>query len=115
MTDLPAPVEPMLPQPDFDRFRVSSKKNIHSPEFKKKLQELESVFIATMFEKMMETNEEEDSPFGGGFDGKMYASLLPKYVGDIIAKSGKLGIAKRMYDDLARQDQAQKNLVNYSI
>ena len=114
MSELAMEAQPVLPQPDFERFRIDTKRDIHSPEFKKKLQELESVFISTMFEKMMETNE-EDSPFGGGFDGKMYASLFPKHVGDIIAKSGKLGIAKRIYEDLARQQQANKNLINYSI
>ncbi|MBK5919510.1 hypothetical protein CCR80_00455 [Rhodothalassium salexigens] len=58
----------------------------------------ESMFLAQMLAPMMDTIP-TDGPFGGGPGGEMFRSMLTEELGKEMAKSGGIGIA-----DMIRQE-----------
>jgi hypothetical protein len=60
-------------------------------------QQFEATLLNSFVNEMMP--KEDSSAFGGGYAGDMWRSLLAEKVSDAIAKSGRLGIAGRLFDN----------------
>ena len=67
------------------------------------LQELEQFFVYTLLEEMRKTIP-EDSLLGGGFVEEIHQSLLDDAYSKEIAKSGQLGIADSIAEQLRIQE-----------
>jgi flagellar protein FlgJ len=63
--------------------------------------EFESMFLNSMFEQM-NTNVDGDGPFGGSGSLKVWRSFLTNQYAQMYAKSGGVGIAKHVYDELLK-------------
>lgn len=67
------------------------------------LQELEQFFVFTLLQEMRKTIP-EDSLLGGGFVEELHESLLDDAFSKEIAKSGQLGIADSIAEQLRIQE-----------
>jgi len=63
--------------------------------------EFESMFLSAMFEHM-NTKVDGEGPFGGSGAQKVWRSFLTNQYAQLYAKSGGIGIAKHVYDELLR-------------
>ena len=63
--------------------------------------EFESMFLNSMFEQM-NTGVDGDGPFGGSGALKVWRSFLTNQYAQMYAKSGGVGIAKHVYDELLK-------------
>ncbi len=63
--------------------------------------EFESMFLNSMFEQM-NTSVNGDGPFGGSGALKVWRSFLTNQYAQMFAKSGGVGIAKHVYDELLK-------------
>jgi len=63
--------------------------------------EFESMFLNSMFEQM-NTNVDGEGPFGGSGAQKVWRSFLTNQYAQMYAKSGGVGIAKHVYDELLK-------------
>ena len=63
--------------------------------------EFESMFLNSMFEQM-NTNVDGEGPFGGSGAQKVWRSFLTNQYAQLYAKSGGVGIAKHVYDELLK-------------
>ena len=63
--------------------------------------EFESMFLNSMFEQM-NTGVDGDGPFGGSGALKVWRSFLTNQYAQMYAKSGGIGIAKHVYDELLK-------------
>jgi peptidoglycan hydrolase FlgJ len=59
-------------------------------------QQFEASMLNSFISEMMP--KDTSSAYGGGYAGDMWRSLLSEKVADTIAKSGRLGIASRLFD-----------------
>ncbi len=67
-------------------------------------EEFESFFVARMLEHMFEGVSTE-APFGGGNGERIWRSFLIEEYGDVIAKTGGLGIADAVERQLLRAQE----------
>lgn len=65
-------------------------------------QDFEAMFINTMFQEMS-IGVEGDGPFGGSGALKVWRSFLTNQYAQKFAKTGGLGIAAHVYDELLKQ------------
>ena len=63
--------------------------------------EFESMFLNSMFEQM-NTKVDGEGPFGGSGALKVWRSFLTNQYAQMYAKSGGIGIAKHVYDELIK-------------
>ena len=63
--------------------------------------EFESMFLNSMFEQM-NTKVDGDGPYGGSGALKVWRSFLTNQYAQMFAKSGGIGIAKHVYDELLK-------------
>ena len=63
--------------------------------------EFESMFLNSMFEQM-NTGINGDGPFGGSGALKVWRSFLTNQYAQLYAKSGGVGIANHVYDELLK-------------
>ena len=63
--------------------------------------EFESMFLNSMFEQM-NTKVDGEGPFGGSGALKVWRSFLTNQYAQMYAKSGGIGIAKHVYDELLK-------------
>ena len=71
-------------------------------------EEFEAIFLATMFESMF-SGIKTDGPFGGGHGEQVYRSMLNQEYAASIAKSGGVGIADDLFNEMIKtQEQSQK-------
>ena len=63
--------------------------------------EFESMFLNSMFEQM-NTNVDGEGPFGGSGAQKVWRSFLTNQYAQMYAKSGGVGIAQHVYDELLK-------------
>ena len=63
--------------------------------------EFESMFLNSMFEQM-NTGVNGDGPFGGSGALKVWRSFLTNQYAQLYAKSGGVGIAQHVYDELLK-------------
>jgi Rod binding domain-containing protein len=63
--------------------------------------EFESMFLSAMFEHM-NTKVDGEGPFGGSGAQKVWRSFLTNQYAQLYAKSGGVGIAKHVYDELLK-------------
>ena len=64
-------------------------------------EQFEAVFLNTMFQQMF-TKVDGDGPFGGSGALKVWRSFLTNQYAQMFAKSGGVGIAKHVYDELLK-------------
>lgn len=64
--------------------------------------QFEAMFLNSMFQQMY-TNVDGDGPFGGSGALKVWRSMLTDQYATTFAKSGGLGIASHVYDQLLKQ------------
>ena len=71
-------------------------------------EEFEAIFLASMFESMF-AGIKTDGPFGGGHGESIYRSMLNQEYANAIAKSGGVGIADDLFNEMIKlQEQSQK-------
>jgi flagellar protein FlgJ len=71
-------------------------------------EEFEAVFLNTMLETMF-AGVKTDGMFGGGQSEGMYRSMMNQEYANAIAKSGGIGIADDLYEEILRtQESSQK-------
>jgi Rod binding domain-containing protein len=63
--------------------------------------EFEAMFLNAMFEQM-NTKVDGEGPFGGSGAQKVWRSFLTNQYAQLYAKSGGVGIAKHVYDELLK-------------
>jgi Rod binding domain-containing protein len=63
--------------------------------------EFEAMFLNAMFEQM-NTKVDGEGPFGGSGAQKIWRSFLTNQYAQLYAKSGGVGIAKHVYDELLK-------------
>ena len=63
--------------------------------------EFESMFLNSMFEQM-NTKVDGEGPFGGSGALKVWRSFLTNQYAQMYAKSGGIGIAQHVYDELLK-------------
>jgi flagellar protein FlgJ len=63
--------------------------------------EFEAMFLNSMFEQM-NTKVDGEGPFGGSGAQKVWRSFLTNQYAQLYAKSGGVGIAKHVYDELLK-------------
>jgi len=63
--------------------------------------EFEAMFLNSMFEQM-NTKVDGEGPFGGSGAQKVWRSFLTNQYAQMYAKSGGIGIAKHVYDELLK-------------
>ena len=63
--------------------------------------EFEAMFLNSMFEQM-NTKVDGEGPFGGSGAQKVWRSFLTNQYAQMFAKSGGVGIAKHVYDELLK-------------
>jgi Rod binding domain-containing protein len=64
--------------------------------------DFEAMFLNTMFQQMS-TGIDGDGPFGGSGALKVWRSLLTDQYAKTFAKTGGIGIAAHVYDELLKQ------------
>jgi len=72
---------------------------------KRAAQDFEAVFLARMLAPMFE-GLKTDGPFGGGHAEGIYRSMMVDEMGTAIARSGGIGIADSIYEQLLRLQEA---------
>lgn len=65
-------------------------------------EQFEAMFLNSMFQHMF-TSVDGDGPFGGSGALKVWRSMLTEQYANTFAKSGGLGIASHVYDQLLKQ------------
>jgi peptidoglycan hydrolase FlgJ len=65
-------------------------------------EQFESVFLNSMFQQMF-TNVDGDGPFGGSGALKIWRSFMTDQYAKTFAKSGGIGIASHVYNELLKQ------------
>lgn len=70
-------------------------------------EEFEAIFLSQMLAPMFETLE-EDPFFGGGPGEQMYRSLLVEEYGKILAKTGGVGLADQLQQELIRLQEIKQ-------
>lgn len=63
--------------------------------------EFESIFLNSMFQNMA-TDVDGDGPFGGSGALKVWRSFMTEQYANMFAKTGGVGIASHVYDELLR-------------
>jgi Rod binding domain-containing protein len=63
--------------------------------------EFESIFLNSMFQNMF-TGIDGDGPFGGSGSLKVWRSFMTEQYANTFAKSGGIGIASHVYEELLR-------------
>ena len=63
--------------------------------------EFEAMFLNSMFEQM-NTKVDGEGPFGGSGAQKVWRSFLTNQYAQMYAKTGGVGIAKHVYDELLK-------------
>ena len=71
-------------------------------------QDFEAMFLNTMFQQMF-TGIDGDGPFGGSGALKVWRSFLTDQYAKTFAKSGGIGIAADVYNELLRQQGIDPN------
>ena len=74
---------------------------------RKVAQDFESVFIAQMMKPMFE-NTTAEAPFGGGSSEKIWRDMQVDEYGKAIAKSGGIGIADTIVNEMLKMQEARK-------
>lgn len=70
-------------------------------------EDFEAVFLNTMVESMF-ASVKMDGPFDGGYGGSVYRSMLNEQYAKAIAKSGGIGIADKIYQQILQLQEQQK-------
>jgi flagellar protein FlgJ len=65
-------------------------------------EQFEAVFLNSMFQQMF-TNVDGDGPFGGSGSLKIWRSFMTDQYAKTFAKSGGIGIAPHIYNELLKQ------------
>jgi flagellar protein FlgJ len=65
-------------------------------------EQFEAMFLNTMFQQMF-TNVDGDGPFGGSGPLKIWRSFMTDQYAKTFAKSGGIGIAPHIYNELLKQ------------
>jgi Rod binding domain-containing protein len=68
-------------------------------------EEFEAVFLNTILETMF-SGVKTDGMFGGGHSESMYRSMMNQEYASAIAKSGGIGIADDLYEEILRVQEA---------
>jgi Rod binding domain-containing protein len=68
--------------------------------------EFESIFLNSMFQNMF-TGIDGDGPFGGSGALKVWRSFMTEQYANMFAKTGGIGIASHVYNELLRHQGLQ--------
>lgn len=69
-------------------------------------EQFEAVFLGQMFDQM-EAGVPVDPTFGGGSGERIYRSMLDQQYAQAVAARGGIGIAKRIYQEILKLQEAR--------
>jgi len=85
------------PQGTLNAQQVRAQAREHAEEF-------ESVFLATFMQQMF-AGRDTEGPFSGGHSEGIYQSMLAERYADTIARSGGIGLADTIYQEILKAQQ----------